>query len=177
MKLASTVVTVLGMATLLFWGCESENKENPEPPGDTILNESDAVAVQPEGPSEPTEVPDIPVATENEEGVITLNVVPNDQLPARLKTCLDQGVAGEVTNGSFACNQQAVQDCNELSDGQKLAAKTYSDENIPGYGLWACSVDADENPNLHFYNIEGVALKIFNLAVQKAEPVDEVPAE
>ncbi|SMF62110.1 hypothetical protein [Pseudobacteriovorax antillogorgiicola] len=174
-----TAISWIACLCIAAMSCESQNAENPTAPNDEILvNGGDAVGVQPENPGEnpdaqdpsPPEMPDIPVASEDEEGVITLNVVPGEQLPDRLKTCLDQGVAGEVTNGSFACNQQALVVCNDLSEGQKLAAKTYSEENIPDYALWGCSVTADETPMLHFYMTDGVSLKIFNLAVQKAAP-------
>ena len=157
--------------------CEAEKKENPTPPPSaTILNNDngiggpndpgngDAVGEQPN--PEPVETP--PTGEETEEGVV-LNVIAPEETPAKIKECIDQGVAGEVVNGQFTCNQQNLIVCNDLVEAQKKAALDYANANLVGYNLWGCSLGEDESPFLHYYMEEGVSLKVFNLAVKKQE--------
>lgn len=183
-KITGTILVILAIAA-----CEGQKQENPTPPevaeitggaapqeeqsSDQVAaeapDEQQPVAEQPAEPA-PEDLPAGEPAPETEG--TQLAVVAIDQLPQRIADCVNQGVAGEVIDGSFTCNQQGLIDCNSLSEGQKQVAKSYADENLPGFSLYGCSLNAQEEPNLHYFLVEGAALRIFNLQVQRSVPVE-----
>lgn len=170
MKLSRTII--IAMTFLGLVACDSENKENPTAPGDdvVIVSDSDALGAQPEETAVEEEI-EIPApVTEDEEGVISLNTVPGEQLPTKLAACVNDGTAGSVVEGSFTCNDQPLSECNDLDQDQKRAAKAYLEAEKAGYNIWGCSISEDESPVLHLYSLEGEALRVFNLALQKAVP-------
>jgi hypothetical protein len=180
--------TLISLLFLTLWACQGQEKENPAPPEDTgIVGEGDAQAASPgeggeeqpnveESPSEPVAGEEDPNADEAgadeaaEEGV-QLTVVPVGDLPQRIAECVNQGVAGEVLDGTFTCNEQTLIDCNtDLSNAQKTVAQNYATEQLAGYELYGCSVTAENAPSLHYFMVDGVALRIFNLEVQQSQP-------
>ena len=171
------------IALYLLVACNSDNQENPIAPDDSegFVSASDAQGADAvpdsveEAGGEDLAI-ELPAAyTEDDEGVITLNVVPQDLLPNRLEVCVSAGVVGEVIESSFTCTETPIIDCKDLNDLQVSAAKNYLENNKEGYYLWACSqVDEESSPSLHLYlEDENGALKVFNLALQAAEPAPE----
>ncbi|MFW7379065.1 MAG: hypothetical protein ACOH5I_09690 [Oligoflexus sp.] len=169
------------LALAFVFGCEGDRSESPTAP--EVLEFGEGAAI-PEPPAEGEESPEVPVENPDEaptgEGgeappedqaePVLLEVVALEQLPQRIAECVQQGIAGEVVNGMFTCNQQVLIDCNDLSEAQKSVAKKYAADELAGYSLYGCSNSAEGNPNLHYFMVDGVALRIFNLEVQRSEP-------
>jgi len=165
------------LVIIFVLGCEGDRGSSPAEPEILEFGTGDAVPVNPVD----QELPDVPIDDQGpdpeSEGnnadnppaeVLLLQVASLDQLPQRVAECVRQGVAGEVVNGMFTCNQRQLIDCNSLSEPQKQVAKIYADEQLPGYLLYGCSNSVEEIPNLHYFMVDGVALRIFNLEVQRS---------
>ncbi|NRA68356.1 MAG: hypothetical protein HRU19_27980 [Pseudobacteriovorax sp.] len=153
--------------------CKADNTDNPDP-------SKFVGSQQPVTPGEEDVVADVPGADEvtpfepvapgevTEDGVV-LNVVPVADLPQKIRECAEQNVAGEVIEGLFSCNTQTLVDCaTDLNEPQKKATLDYANVNLPGYSLWGCSSDLENNLAIHFFRVDGVSLKVFNLSVKRS---------
>lgn len=163
------------ICTLTFTACEADKVANPKPSDIETFNIDDQGAIGSDDAGgivadtgEAVSYTPLPPGEETADGVI-LNVRPTEDLPEKIKVCASDNFAGEVANGEFQCNNQALVDCgSELSEPQKAATLKYANEKLRTYTLWGCSLDEAQDLSVHFYTIEGQSLKIFNLAVKKA---------